>query len=336
MTALRILLAACFVSLWTSCGSAEGGGDRPRVAFITNCVADFWVHGEVGAKAAGEEFDVKVEVVMPDGSIPDQKNKLEDCLAKQLDGIAISPLSPPDQEKLLSMACEQTRLITHDSDAPNSGRLCYVGMDNYRAGRMCGELVRQALPDGGTIAIFIGNLEQENSVGRQQGVIDAILGRSADPSRQDDPNAVLTEGKYTVIGTWTDQADQMRAKTNVEDVLTKNPDVSCLVGLFGYNPPAILEALKVQDKLGQVKVVAFDEDATTLQGIEDGTVAGTIVQDPYRYGYESVRILAGLSRGQTLEELGVPADGFVNIPARQIGQAELADFRAEIARNLGK
>ena len=47
-----------------------------------------------------------------------------------------------------------------------------------------------------------------------------------------------------------------------------------MVGLFAYNPPLILEALKQGDKLGKVKVIAFDEADATLQGIKDGTVHG--------------------------------------------------------------
>jgi len=37
-----------------------------------------------------------------------------------------------------------------------------------------------------------------------------------------------------------------------------------MVGLFAYNPPLMLEALAQASKLGQVKVVAFDEDDATL------------------------------------------------------------------------
>ena len=47
----------------------------------------------------------------------------------------------------------------------------------------------------------------------------------------------------------------------------------------------------------QIKIVGFDEDKNTLQGIKNGEIVGTIVQNPYKYGYESVRILASLVKG---------------------------------------
>ena len=69
---------------------------------------------------------------------------------------------------------------------------------------------------------------------------------------------------------------------------------ACMVGLFTYNPPLCMEALKQAGKLGQVKVVAFDEAPETLEGIKDGTVHGTVVQNPFEYGRQSVQVLREL------------------------------------------
>ena len=142
------------------------------------------------------------------------------------------------------------------------------------------------------------------------------------------------DGKFEIVGTYTDQFDFSQGKANVEDVLTLHPDLAACVGLFGYNPPLILEALKVQGKLGEVKVIAFDEDDTTLQGIVDGTVVGTVVQDPYRYGKESVRILAGLAAGSSLADLGVDEQGVLDIPGRVIGPDEVEAFWNQKKHNM--
>ena len=168
------------------------GNRKPSVAYVTNGVASFWVIAEAGAKQAAGEVDANVEVLMPAEGISDQKRMIEDLLTKGIDGFAVSPIDPQNQTELLNKAAAITSVITHDSDAPDSNRLCYIGMDNYLAGRMCGELVREAMPDGGKLAIFIGRLEQDNSRRRRQGVIDAILERSEDPSRFDPPDAEIT------------------------------------------------------------------------------------------------------------------------------------------------
>ena len=204
-------------------------------------------------------------------------------------------------------------------------------MDNYEAGRMCGRLVKEALPDGGQVMIFVGRLSQDNAKGRRQGLIDELLGRSSDPTRNDPPGSLPQDGKYIILGTRTDGFDNGKAKDNAEDALSRYPEVACMVGLFAYNPPMILEALRGADKLGEVKVVAFDEADATLQGIKDGTVHGTVAQDPYMYGYESIRVLSALARG---DRSVIPAGGFQNIQGRQIRKENVDDFWAQLKARL--
>ncbi len=320
----------------TSGGSQGASAERPKVAYVTNGVASFWVIAESGVTQGGEDFDAETQVLMPAEGISDQKRMIEDLITKGIDGIAVSPIDPVNQTELLNEAAKYTKLITHDSDAPDSDRICYIGMDNYLAGRMCGELVKEAMPEGGKLAIFIGRLEQDNAKRRRQGVIDAILDRTEDPSRFDPPDAEIKEGNWHIVGTYTDQFDRAQGKANAEDALSRHPDLGGMVGLFAYNPPLMLEALKQADKLGQVKVLAFDEADETLQGIIDGNVHGTVVQNPYEYGRQSVRVLAGLSRGESLSDLGIPESGFLNIEATQVRSDNVAEFWANLKKNLGE
>ncbi|MBC03722.1 MAG: sugar ABC transporter substrate-binding protein [Phycisphaerae bacterium] len=317
----------------TSDGSGPDGGSRPRIAYVTNGVADFWTIAEAGANAAGGEFDVEVEVLMPTGGVTDQKRMLEDLVTRGADGIAVSPIDAGNQIDVIDAAAERTNVITHDSDAPGSRRLAYVGMDNYDAGRMAGRLLKDSMPDGGDVFIFVGRLEQDNARLRRQGLIDEVLGREPDSTRYDEPGSPVEGGGYTILGTLTDQFDRAKAKANVEDVLSRHPDVDCMVGLFAYNPPLILEALEGADRLGDVVVVAFDEDDETLQGIKDGSVAGTIVQNPYEYGRMSVEILSRLARNQ---DAGIPDGGMVSIPARTIRTDEVDAFWADLKAKTGK
>src|SRR5947208_3744013 len=157
-------------------------GQKPTVAYVTNGIASFWVIAEQGVKAGGEKYGANAKAYMPAEGVADQKRIIEDLLTRGVDGIAISPIDPANQGDLINHACEATKVITHDSDAPGTNRLCYIGMDNYTAGRMCGKLVKEAMPEGGSVMIFIGRLEQDNARRRRQGVIDELLDRSVDPT----------------------------------------------------------------------------------------------------------------------------------------------------------
>jgi ribose transport system substrate-binding protein len=313
-------------------GCGEKKAERSKFAVVTTGVASFWDICKIGAEKAGADLDVDVEVLMPNGGV-EQKSKMEDLLSRGVDGIAAAVIDPINQSEFFDEVAERVEFITVDTDAPDSKRKVYIGVDNYDAGRMCGQLVKEALPEGGQVILFIGRLEQDNSKRRRQGVIDELLDRSRDPSRYDAPGAPVNGEKYTVLATLTDQFDRAKGKANAEDMLTKYPEVGCMVGLFAYNPPLILEALSQANRLNTVKVVGFDEDAVTLQAIVDGTVHGTVVQNPYEYGYQSVKVLKALFEG---DDSMIPANKFINIPARQIRKDTVTEFWADLNEKLGK
>ncbi|MCP4171137.1 MAG: substrate-binding domain-containing protein [Fuerstiella sp.] len=311
-------------------GAPAGGEANPKVAYVTNGIASFWVIAEKGAMDGGKKFNADVNVQMPANGVEDQKRMCQDLLAQGIDGIAISPIDPDNQGELLAEISQHTKLITQDSDAPDSDRLCYIGVDNYTAGRMCGALVKEAMPEGGSVMIFVGRLGQANARLRRQGVIDELLDRDHDPTRYDEPGAGEIKGDtYSVLDTRTDGFDFGKAKANAQDAIAKYDDLGCMVGLFAYNPPLMLDAVREANKIGKIKIVAFDEEAASLQGIVDGEVYGTVVQNPYKYGYESVRVLAGLARG---DESVIPEGGFIDIPARQIRKNNVDEFWAELKR----
>ena len=327
----------CATVLLAGCGGAnpdtqEAPEARTKLGYVTNGVASFWVIAGAGARAAAEKLDVDVDVLMPAEGIADQKRMLEDLLTRGVDGIAVSPIDPANQTELLDDIAARTHLITHDSDAPESQRKFYVGMDNYDAGRLCGALVKEALPEGGNVFLFIGRLEQDNARRRRQGVIDELLDRDHAPDRYDPPGATLEGSRYTVLGTLTDQFDRAKAKANAEDALSRHGDIDVMVGLFAYNPPLILEALKQAGKLGETTVIGFDEADETLQGILDGTVYGTVVQNPYEYGHRSVELLTALARRDSAD---LPSDAFIDIPARQIRKDDVEAFWSDLKTKLG-
>lgn len=337
----RILFASMFALAAAAWLPAQDAAPvkKPKLAFVTNCVAEFWTVASFGVEAAKQEFDLEAVVRMPaNGTAEEQKRILEDLLAKGVQGIAVSPKDPENMTALLDKVAGRALLVTHDSDAPKSKRLAYIGMDNYDAGRACGQLVKEALPDGGAVVILVGNLDQDNARRRRQGVIDELLGRPHDPTRFDKQDAVLKVGTYEIRATFTDQFDRQKGKAAAQDALTRWSDVACMVGLFEYEPPLLLEAVKSANRLGKVKLVGFDENEATLQGIVDGHIHGTVVQNPYEYGRTSLQLLAKLVRETDAGKRAalLPKQGFVDIPARQIKQANVAAFWQDLKQKTGK
>ena len=80
-------------------------------------------------------------------------------MAKGVSGMAIGPNDAENQAELINRACPAMNVICMDSDAPQTNRLCYVGTNNYLAGREAGKLIREVLPNGGKIMLFVGQID---------------------------------------------------------------------------------------------------------------------------------------------------------------------------------
>src|ERR1700730_14406289 len=276
MKHITSITLACLILL--SFGAAcKQNKSAKRLAFVTNNASDYWTIARKGTeKAAAELPDVTVEFRIPgNGTAAEQKGIIDDLLAKGINGIAISPQDPDNQTQLINETAKQALVITQDSDAPKSDRACYIGTDNVAAGRQEGELIKEILPQGGKIMVFVGSADARNARERLQGIKEVLQG-----------------SKGEIIDVRTDEADRVRAKSNAADTLVKYPDVACFVGLWSYNGPAILNAIKDANKIGQVKIVTFDEENDTLQGVKDGAIEATVVQNPYEFGRQAVTLMA--------------------------------------------
>lgn len=352
MRPLLLGSTACLLVVLASLGCA--GSAKPRVAFVSNNPEAFWKIAEAGATKAAKETDVQLYFRMPtSGDASVQKEIIDTVVNQGVKAIAISVIDPKNQSDYLDEIGGKVKLLTVDNDAPKTKRLAYIGTDNYTAGRAVGKLVKEALPDGGTVAIFVGQLEALNARQRRQGVIDELAGREAPKDLASFPLAPDGEtfGKYKLFKrTLLDQPEGARkALENAVDLLAQVPadENVCMIGLWAYNPPQCLAALKDkvkdEERRKRIKIVAFDEDYATLDGIKEGLIYATVVQDPYGFGYESVKMMAALLKGDTST---LPTDGVRYVPHRIImkeagekdGMKRLAvdAFRDELERLTGK
>lgn len=310
------LLLVVAVLLPAGCNQAPGGkqpeSGGKRLAFVTNNASDFWTIAQKGTEKADEELpDVTVEFKIPrDGTAAEQKHIIDDLLAKGVSGIAISPVDPANQTDFINQTAKQTLVVTQDSDAPLSQRAVYVGTDNVAAGRQAGQLLKEALPEGGKIVIFVGKLDAQNAKERLQGIESEIAGT-----------------KIEILDKRTDDVDHMRAKANAADALVKYPEVAAFVGLWSYNGPAILNAVREGGKTGRVKIVCFDEEDQTLAGVKAGEIVGTVVQQPYEFGYQAIKMMKQILDG---DKSGIPPGKQAFVPTLIIKQNNVEEFSAKL------
>ena len=84
-----------------------------------------------------------------------------------------------------------------------------------------------------------------------------------------------------------------------------------MVGFYSYNTPQIYAALKEAGQLGKITVVGFDGDPVTLGGVKEGSIAGTVVQQPFVWAYKGMKMMAAYLKG---DKSDIPANGLDHHP----------------------
>lgn len=307
--------------------------ETTRIALFAAHDDPFWELVAAGAQRAAKEYDASLEVKLPveEEGAGSQTRELRQLDWEEFDGVAISPRKPDDQTRLISEMAAQLFVVTVDNDAPQSVRHCYVGTNNISAGRLLVELIQRALPDGGKIALFVGDNERQNARDRRLAVISQLSGIEDDPRAEevalDQP---IDADKYTVAATYLDDGNPTVAVSNVKQAIEEHPDLQCLVALYDYNGTACHQALSELGKLGKIKIVAFDENEATLKGIDDGDIVGTVVQDPFLYGYEAVRMLTRMHNDPTMISVPKRASGSILIPCAIVDRENIGEFRRQL------
>jgi ribose transport system substrate-binding protein len=317
-TFIWIATLAFTVSL--SCGSPAPRPPKAvkTVAFITNTTSNFWTIARKGCEKADAEVpDVTVAFKTTNTGTTDEQNRLiRDSLnIDEADALAISPVDPAGQKSVINEAARRALVITHDSDAPDTDRALYLGADNRAAGRQAGELIKKALPQGGKIMVFVGKREALNAQERFEGLKESLQG-----------------SKVEIIDLMTDDANQSRARENAYQTVKQHPDIAGMVGLWSYNGPAILQALRPENMVGKIKIVCFDDEKDTLAGIKEGAIFGTVAQQPFEYGYQAVQAAAKILRG---DRSIIPPSKTSLIPTVIIQRKDVDEYSKKLNQLLG-
>jgi len=313
----RMMIAGLSVAAMALVASGAVAQDKKTIAFVVNGPSDFWKIMEAAvAKAQTELPDFELQFVYPErADAAVQRRMMDDLVAAGADAIAVSVVDPPTSTDAINTVAAQIPFFTFDSDATQSNRVAYVGSSNTELGTAAGELMKKAMAGKeGKCMGFVGLPGADNAKERINGYNEAVKGTGLE-----------------LIDVRGDDIDQTRARANVDDVLVAHPEVNCMVGFYSYNPPRMYEALKDAGKLGQITVVAFDEDPITLGAVEEGSFAGTVVQNPYEWGMTSAHLIADYLNG---DKSKIPADGVIIIPGVTLTQENVKQFSEDFKKKL--
>jgi ribose transport system substrate-binding protein len=302
---------AAFLACFTVGCSDQGGAKDPtqdlpststtkgagRVVFVANGNSDWWSAVETGMKDAGIKFKSDVELKRNGGGVEGQIRLLEEALsASDVKGVAVSPVNgnaPGISDAMKKLKDAGKFVITIDSDINPSAsetRSFYIGTDNVKAGEVAGKAAAELRPQGGTVAVFVGEASALNAQARLDGFYTG-----AGPKFVKPPTEIFE-----------DQHNDDKAQSLAEVAITKHPETGVMLGLYSYNGPRIaVEAAKVPDFRKKTTIVTFDLDELAVEQLEMGNIDVSVCQNPYEIGFQAVKLLKALIADDkpTVEEM---------------------------------
>src|SRR5450631_3391924 len=313
-TMKKLLMATAIASL-ASFSAPAFAADAPTIPIIVKDTTSFyWQIVLAGARKAGKDLGVNVPELgaQSESDINGQISILENAVAGKPAAVVISPTQFAALGKPIDEAAKKVKIIGIDSSADSKAFTSFLTTDNVQGGRIGADGLAEA------IKAKYGKAEGDVAL------ITAIPGVGSLDERAKGFKEELAS-KYPGLKLVADKVADGQATTGLNimtDLITANPN---LHGVFASNlimaqgaGQAIAEN-KVADK---IKLVGFDSDDKLIGFLKDGTLYATVVQDPFRMGYDGVKTGLAVSKGEKVE-------AFVDTGANLITKDTMSSERSQ-------
>lgn len=264
-----------------------------------NTTAPFAQAIKQGVDAAGEEFGVNAYMTGEDTwDTAAEIDVVQNLITKGVDGIAVAVMDEPGMTPIIQEALEAgIPTITFNVDAPDSGRLGFVGAALYEGGYTVADSVAKAIGEKGKVLISSVAQSSTWSRQRQAGAEDALANY---------PDIEIVQ----VLDCPGSEDEQYSA---LENALLGNPDIAGHVSIGGtaYVFARVLKA----DENTDIVNAGFDLTPAeeVLTQIEEGYDYMMFTQQPYEQGYQSVEMLANFLTTGDPEAFAVVDTGLVAV-----------------------
>jgi ribose transport system substrate-binding protein len=275
-------LSGCAKKTATTPAGAGAKKKTIRIAMIgkssTNPV---FLSGRVGAEDAAKDLskqygiDIQIDWRTPpteDGQV--QAQRVAQAVNEGANVVLISCSDAGKVTGAINDAVERgVPVMCFDSDAPESKRFAFYGVDDIKTGRKVMVELAAQMGGKGKVAILAGNQNAPNLRKRVEGVV--------------------TEAKnypgIKIVGTFYHIETPQDAAAEVQRVMKAYPEIQGWAMIGGW--PLFTKTLLDDLDPKKVKVVAVDALPAQLAYVDKGIAPVLLAQPTYKWGYESVKII---------------------------------------------
>ncbi|MEX1307526.1 MAG: substrate-binding domain-containing protein [Eubacteriales bacterium] len=262
--------------------------DQKYVIFVNPLVGNpVFTAEENGLKAAAEEFGFKLKITgIAEIDELGYAEALEAAIAEKPDAIVAVPYSWSGCETVYKKAAEAgIPIFNTSSDSPAETRVTYVGTDNKAYGIYAADQMAEQMGGVANIAIMMVRVDVPN----QLEIKTAFEARLAE--KYPDMKVVITEQS---------NGDPLLATEKFQQIFAAHPEVDAALMLEAQAGNACAQVVKEKDLVGKVTILAVDDIQETIDNVDSGVIWGTMVQNFYKMGYESGRLVLEYYAGEEI------------------------------------
>ncbi|GAA2216501.1 substrate-binding domain-containing protein [Nonomuraea monospora] len=228
-------------------------------------------------RETAQQLGAQVDIRSGNGDLANEISVVQQFVAEKFDLILISPSDPKGIIPAVLQANNANipvMAVNTQADVNSGGKIVtYVGVDDYTFGKGQGELLVKAIGESGNVGYITGKLGTSAQIQRKAGLMDVL--------KQHPGIKIVSEQ----AADW----DNAKALAITQDYLSKYPKGQ-LSAIVSQGPEGVSGAANVQ-KSGRtdVKFIVGDFPADVRKAISDGTVYGSVNQDPAPQGENAIK-----------------------------------------------
>lgn len=268
------------------CVPALAEGTISIVVNLKTLSSEYWQTVKSGCDEAAAELGIEYDIqgAAAESEIAEQVAQIETQLAGNPDAIIIAPNDGDAVIGVLESTGYTGTVIFCDTDCAYEAKTAFVGTSNEDAAYKGGIYAIEKLGEGIGAVIIYGQEGDNTSNLRKSGYEKALAENGITP-------LAALSGNNTTDG----------ATKAMEDLLNAYPDQINLV--LCHNDDTAIGVLNACQAAGVegVTIIGFDGNASAIELIASGDLAGTIAQQPKLMGYQAVYAAYAAATGETIE-----------------------------------
>lgn len=283
---LILMVLICLTSgflFWIQREEANIFISKPRFHFYfiaQNSVDPFWKEVRHGLEDAAKENKVVVEFNAPRFNSPQEELRFLDiAVTSEVDGIITHVSSGSEFTTLIDKAKGMgIPVVTIENDDKNSNRNSFVGTNSFQLGKAAAELMIKATGGRARIAVIVSNDLEPDSTSqnlKMNGFLSTI---------KDFP-------EMKVVNTYTSKMGILSAEEITQSIISGTDNINAIFTTNSVDTIGSAQLIVDRNKVGSIAIVGYGDTEDILRYISKDIVYGTVMSDPYKMGFESLKAL---------------------------------------------